>query len=619
VSVDPGVPDGPVETGVPMCGTCTRTADCAVPLRCLSNLCVPGGQPEACTVLDASEATPPDILEVPEFLDPGPAEIPVVPDPGDETSDLAADIPPTEATCSDKCLDPGARQCNGNTIVACEDGDGDGCVEWVPYPTCPAGTACKDGECACTPDCTGKSCGDDGCGGSCGACDPATPLCLDGACVQCLADADCADADACTWDACLPGNLCTHAPVDCDDHDPCTKDACDPTSGCTHFPDAGPEVCGDGADNDCDGKTDETEDCMLSIAPAKAGLSVNDATLVSVTDGFWVCWKESTGAGESRDIYCRKYSPSGSAGKVFKVSGDAALYRAHPCVASTSDGLVVAWMESTQTKTPEKSDVYARAFDSDGGSKGDPVQIDQGLDGVNHIQCAPTSNGVLVGYHGLVNTSPDVSEPVKVYVRALGYDAKPQASQTLIGEGEYPALAWVGGGKGVVAFVNDCQPDDTGQCVYYRFVTDKGTTSGIAVKASTTPVESDMYPALAATLSSFMVAWRQDATHGKDLRVRRFDSSGKAGTELSLGNAMNASVNGPTATQLADGRFLVAWWHHDDGVRVNVLDSAFTTPGKEIVLTDAGDGWDPRTAEIGTGTALVLFEDKGFVGWFVNF
>ena len=67
-----------------------------------------------------------------------------------------------------------------------------------------AGT-CAAGACACAPACEGKDCGDDGCGGSCGAC---------------------AEGEACEEGACVTSGDCT------------------PTTP----PD---EVC-DGLDNDCD-------------------------------------------------------------------------------------------------------------------------------------------------------------------------------------------------------------------------------------------------------------------------------------------------------------------------------------------------------------------------------
>jgi len=61
--------------------------------------------------------------------------------------------------------------------VCGDDGCGGDCG------TCPEGEACTpQGEC-CTPDCGEKECGGDGCGGDCGACPP-EEQCQDGACVE---------------------------------------------------------------------------------------------------------------------------------------------------------------------------------------------------------------------------------------------------------------------------------------------------------------------------------------------------------------------------------------------------------------------------------------------------
>ena len=55
------------------------------------------------------------------------------------------------------------KDCNGKTCG--DDGCGGSCG------SCPAGDTClANGTCVCTPDCEGKICGDDGCGGSCGGC-----------------------------------------------------------------------------------------------------------------------------------------------------------------------------------------------------------------------------------------------------------------------------------------------------------------------------------------------------------------------------------------------------------------------------------------------------------------
>jgi len=57
----------------------------------------------------------------------------------------------------------------------CECGDGlcvagaEGCLSCPEDCECPAGIECVEDEC-CYPDCIGKNCGDDGCGGDCGEC-----------------------------------------------------------------------------------------------------------------------------------------------------------------------------------------------------------------------------------------------------------------------------------------------------------------------------------------------------------------------------------------------------------------------------------------------------------------
>jgi hypothetical protein len=146
-------------------------------------------------------------------------------------------------------------------------------------PSCATeGGCCVDVyQCGCQPVCAPGACGDDGCGGTCGAC-PAGQLCGNGTCVVqpctaltcngngtcddatgecacnagfdglncevcasgfvgwpgcgavCTSDADCDDSNACTSDVCTAGSGCLRVPVDgkpCDDGDVCTAgDAC---------------------------------------------------------------------------------------------------------------------------------------------------------------------------------------------------------------------------------------------------------------------------------------------------------------------------------------------------------------------------------------------------------
>jgi hypothetical protein len=84
----------------------------------------------------------------------------------------------------------------------------------------PAGSGCF-----CEPDCTGRVCGDDGCGGSCGSCSGAQQLCVDGACA-------CAH-DACGSTCCAEGERCANGACcmpDCADRQ-CGDDGCGGSCG----------------------------------------------------------------------------------------------------------------------------------------------------------------------------------------------------------------------------------------------------------------------------------------------------------------------------------------------------------------------------------------------------
>ncbi|MBN1770637.1 MAG: hypothetical protein JXB32_05200 [Deltaproteobacteria bacterium] len=82
-----------------------------------------------------------------------------------------------------------------------DDGCGGSCG------TCPAGTSCSDaGRCVCVPDCAGRACGDDGCGGSCGACGTGFVCTPAGTC-SCPGTL-CGTACCATGEVCLSGACC---------------------------------------------------------------------------------------------------------------------------------------------------------------------------------------------------------------------------------------------------------------------------------------------------------------------------------------------------------------------------------------------------------------------------
>ncbi len=126
---------------------------------------------------------------------------------------------PCLPSCTGKvCGDDG---CGGSCGAACTS----------PLVCSPAGT-CVTG--ACTPNCQGAACGDDGCGGSCGTCPLGT---------TCTAQRTCACVPNCTGRVCGPDGCGGSCPPGCSGGLVCSTRA--GTCGATCTPDCTGRVCGD--------------------------------------------------------------------------------------------------------------------------------------------------------------------------------------------------------------------------------------------------------------------------------------------------------------------------------------------------------------------------------------
>ena len=116
----------------------------------------------------------------------------------DETDDCDdGDLCNGLETCVDgECTAPDAPDCedeNPCTIDTCESLAG--CLNEAAPDSTPCAAEpqwqCMSGECVCVPDCENKACGDNGCGGDCGTCEPPL-LCKEGLCESCGGeDAEC--------------------------------------------------------------------------------------------------------------------------------------------------------------------------------------------------------------------------------------------------------------------------------------------------------------------------------------------------------------------------------------------------------------------------------------------
>ncbi len=209
-------------------------------------------------------------------------------------------------TVSDACVE---GQCAGRrracddlggpcTTSRCDPAQGVCIVEPVPDGSgCDDGVACTEGDRCEGGLCLGvaRACAG-GVDAACfvGRCDEALGAC---ALVPAAAGKPCDDGDRCTLvDACdgVEG-LCTGTRRDCDDGDACTEDTCADASGaCVHVPRLRAEAegppggaeCGNGVDDDCDGRADADDpDCRACSVEAECQTDDGDCRTYACEDG----------------------------------------------------------------------------------------------------------------------------------------------------------------------------------------------------------------------------------------------------------------------------------------------------------------------------------------------
>ncbi len=200
-----------------------------------------------------------------------------------------------------QCCTP---DCDGKTCGP--DGCGGQCG------SCPGNGDCVLGNCvACQPKCDGKSCGPDGCGGECGDC-PDPKVCAQGKCLDSLCAGQCgggpfkdgAGKDCYCDDQCTElGDCCAGACVACPDNKGCCKPSCEGKkcgdNGCGGACGVCPEggLCTNGqcpaCKVDCAGKTCGPDGCGGSCGSCPTGKDCNSGTCTCPLTKDTICCDKS--------------------------------------------------------------------------------------------------------------------------------------------------------------------------------------------------------------------------------------------------------------------------------------------------------------------------------------
>jgi hypothetical protein len=358
-------------------GNCDYDADCAVGLRCESNvgasygcaasvnICVPG--PRRCA---------PDYCSTTDRCGPGSGNC-------DSNAECEAGLICIPDVGTDYgCADPAVGICDVDPNVVnggCHGGSqcDPGFCEW----DCPCyegqGQCDSDADCAYLLACEVDSNNDWGCGSL-------AMICMFPSSSNCDVDADCDDHLECTIDSCVSGR-CLNQPDNslCYDFQACTDNVCDPVngdplSGCTFIPVADDTPCLDG--DLCNG----SESCQAGECLPGPALDCddNEYCTIDTCDVFLGCQNQAMSDGTACDdgLFCNG-SDSCSAG-ICSHAGD-------PCSAGESCDEPT---DSCLPPPPPSEQLLTLTHTGDSG--GDWYDIHQAIDGSETSKAHKVTTGM---------------------------------------------------------------------------------------------------------------------------------------------------------------------------------------------------------------------------------
>lgn len=268
-----------------------------------------------------------------------------------------------EGLCLPWICQPGHKSCEDNHAVVCNP-QGSGVEQKIDC----GDQSCIDGECvSCVPDCGGKECGNDSCGGECGTCGAAI-LCNDGVCDGCD------DGNTTAWDGCTNGAV-SEFHVN------------DTVSGIQQVPQVASSSSGafvvvwsQSSPDTAMGKLFLPDGVELAgeFALASGSTGTTKPVVARVgADRFVAIWQET---GSSHTIRGQRFDfQGGTVGEAFAVSDELAGSHQNPRVSATGDGqFTVVW-----TQIEQGLHVWGRAYGLEGESMGPKFRVNEVPD-ANH-------------------------------------------------------------------------------------------------------------------------------------------------------------------------------------------------------------------------------------------
>jgi hypothetical protein len=493
-------------------------------------------------------------------------------------------------SCGNGQCDLGETYCNCPSDCQIQCGDGC-CSTGETLQNCPA-------DCECVPDCTGKECGDDGCGGSCGTCGT-NETCQNFQCVGCIPN--CAGKE-CGDDGC--GGSCGQ----CGPNEVCTSDGvCSTVSGGSEF-----QV-------NTRGTYDQRYPSITSLS----------------NGGFVVVWESNGQDGSSYGVYGQRFGSNGTkVGSEFQVNTWTTDYQEYPSITSLPNGgFVVVWHSYGQDGS--YSGVYGQRFDSDGNKVGSEFQVNTWTTDYQEYPSITSlpDGGFVVVWESLRQDGSGYG----IYGQRFDPNGNKVGSEFQVNtwttdEQWYPSITSLSNGGFVVVWESDGQ-DGSDYGVYGQRFDSNGNKVGSEFRVNTWTTDDQEFPSITSLSNGgFVVVWESDGQDGywDGVYGQRFDSNGnKLGSEFQVNTWTTNDQMSPSITSLSNGGFVVVWesgclvggCDGQDGSSWGVYGQRFDSNGNKVGSEFQVNTWTtdyqgvPSITSLSNGGFVVVWESGGQDGY----
>jgi len=542
---------------------------------------------------------------------------------------LAVACPPDQKYCEG----PIAQKCDAVGSGPLPGGEDCAAKEWL----------CWKGECvSCIPDCGGKVCGDDGCGGSCGAC-KLNEECTAGKCgcpgVQCNGGCCKAGAVCLAQGCCQPGcqgkecgsDGCDGTCGTCGVNENCVSGQCEcPNVECAGIccqggavchlqkccvPACGGKSCGsDGCGGSC-GQCAEGAACINGKCPppgkecddgnaipwdgctgnkfsefkvVEAGVPGVGAPVVATfgDGGYAVAWHGTEGGSSSSEIRAVRYTTDGTtAWGPILVNTYTLASQTSPCVASFADGRLLVGWDSYGQDGAEKG-VYGQIISKDGAKVGSefPVNSYTAGDQKDAACIALVSGEFLVAWSG---EGAGDNSGGGIYAQRFDAAGKKAGGEMLVNT--YVLYAQTGpelsmSGAGYVSVWESIIQDGASGGVYGQRFGSDGKAAGTEFLVNATTANNQRAPTVSGGSQGFVVAWESNLQDGAGWGVfgRLFGADASPlGAEFQVNKVSTGDQAAPSASFCGSGggEFAVAWQGQEGGKGIDIFVQRFAKGG----------------------------------------